>query len=444
VDHSALTAKQEWRSSWTLVLAASLGFSFFAVMLAGTGLFMGPLSKEFGWSRTLLSSGPSIATFATALLGPFYGMLIDRFGVRRLAIPGLVLTMISICAFSLANGSKAQWLALWVVFGVVSVSIKSTAWTTAVVGVFEKSRGLALALTLAGTAAAASVVPPLGNFLITEFGWRAAFVWLSLGWGGITLLVCLLFLFDVRDRAAGKRKGDERAGAAPAGEVPAVDLPGLTASEAWRNSALWRLAISNFIVMLLTIGLAIHLFPILTEAGVSRANAAWLTGLAGIAGIVGNLVTGVLLDRFRPNWVGGITLGAAALAFALLLYGIRFPALIVIALLVNGYAAGTKTQITGFLAAGYAGMKNFGAIYGVMSSLMALASGMGPMLAGLTYDLSGGYRLFLLAGTVGCALSGLLIVSMPAYPDWTIERKPLGRARPGQGAKIDTQVQPDV
>ena len=62
------------------MLAASLGFSFFSVMLASTGLFMGPLGEEFGWSRTLLSSGPSIATFSTAVLGPFFGMLVDRFG----------------------------------------------------------------------------------------------------------------------------------------------------------------------------------------------------------------------------------------------------------------------------------------------------------------------------------------------------------------------------
>ncbi len=73
----------------------------------------------------------------------------------------------------------------------------------------------------------------------------------------------------------------------------------------------------------------------------------------------------------------------------------------------------------GFPTAGYAGMKNFGAIYGVMSSLMALAAGMGPMLAGLVYDVSGDYRWFLVAGTVGCALGGLLIVSMPPYPDWS-------------------------
>ena len=424
MDQTKLTAKQEWRSGWTLVLAASLGFSFFSVMLASTGLFMEPLGDEFGWSRTLLSSGPSIAVVATALLGPFLGALVDRFGTRKVAIPGLILTMLSIASFGLLNGSPVLWVALWVVFGIVSVSIKSTAWTTAVVGVFQTSRGLALGLTLAGTAVAQSAVPPLGNFLITEFGWRAGFVWLGVGWGGITLFFCLLFLFDARDRASRQRKADERAGRKPAEEEPAIELPGLTIHQAWRDSALWRLAISNFVVMLLTMGLAIHLFPILTEAGVSRDTAAWLVGLSGLAGIVGKLVTGVLLDRFRPNWVGGITLGVAALAFALLLEGVRSPALILIALLINGYAAGTKTHITGFLTAGYAGMKNFGAIYGFMSSLMALAAGMGPMLAGLAYDFSGDYHIFLIAGTIGCALGGLLILSMPDYPLWENPQEP--------------------
>lgn len=418
MDDTPDSVKQEWRAGWTLVLAASLGFSFFSVMLVSTGLFMEPLGEEFGWSRTLLSSGPSIATIVTAVLGPFLGMLVDRYGARRVALPGLVLTILSIVAFSTLDGSPSQWVVLWVLFGLVAVSIKSTVWTTAVVGVFQKSRGLALGLTLSGTAVAQSAVPPLGNFLITEYGWRAGFVWLGLGWGGITLAACLLFLFDQRDRAARQRKADALAGRESAGKEPERALPGLSIPEAWRDSAIWRLAISNFIVMMLTMGLSIHLFPILTEAGVDRTRAAWLVGLAGIAGIVGKLVTGVLLDRFRPNWIGGVTLGVAALAFFLLLDGIRSPTLILVALLINGYAAGTKTHITGFLTAGYAGMKNFGAIYGVMSSLMALAAGIGPMLAGLVYDNFGDYRLFLIAGTVGCALGGLMIVTMPRYPDW--------------------------
>jgi MFS family permease len=132
----------------------------------------------------------------------------------------------------------------------------------------------------------------------------------------------------------------------------------------------------------------------------------------------------VLLDRYQPNWVGGLTLGAAALAFVLLMEGVSSPAAIVVALLVNGYAAGTKTHITGYLAASYGGMKNFGAIYGTMSSLMALAAGVGPALAAWIFDSTGSYQLFLLAGTIGCALGGLIIISMPAYPEFEMKEEP--------------------
>lgn len=407
-------AQHEWRDGWKLVLAASFGFSFFSIMMAATGLFMEPLGKEFGWSRTLLSSGPSIATIMTAILGPFFGVLIDRFGSRKLALPGIIVTIASVCTFGLVNGEQWQWITLWFIFGIVSVTIKSTIWTAAVVGVFEKSRGLALGLTLSGTAVAQAVIPPLGNYLITEFGWRLAFVWLGLGWGGITFLLVWLFLFDVHSRKAKMVAITDTGAEAEA----VVELKGLTVQQAVRDRALWQLAFSNFIVMTMTMGLTIHLFPILTEAGISREKAAMLTAISGIAAIIGKLVTGYLLDRYRPNWVGGLTLAAAAGAFALLIDDISSPTLIVVALIINGYAAGTKTHITGFLTAGYSGMKNFGAIYGFMSALMALASGVGPLLAGYAYDSSGGYGPFLILGAIGCLIGGLLVITMPKAPSW--------------------------
>lgn len=404
-------SENEWKAQWPLVLAASIGFSFFSVMMASTGLFFEPLTREFGWSRTALSSGPSISSILTAVLGPFLGALIDRFGSRKVVLPGLILTIASISSFALANGSEVQWLVLWVVFGIVAVSIKSTAWTAAVLGVFRKSSGLALGLTLSGTAVSQIVLPPLGNWLIEQFGWRLAFVILGVGWGGATFLVCLFFLFDAHDRRGGRQRTE--------GNMPETDqLPGLTSREAARDPALWRIGVSNFIVMALTMGLTIHLFPILTEAGIDRSTAAWLTSLAGVAAIVGKLVTGWLLDRLSPNWVGGLTLAAAALAFLLLVQGIRSPALIVIAMLVNGYAAGTKTQITGLMTAKYGGMRNFGKIYGVMSALMALAAGVGPTVAGITYDQFGSYAPFLIAGALGCILGGIMMVTLPVYPEW--------------------------
>lgn len=408
------TQAREWRSGWTLVLASAVGFSFFSVLLSAVGLFMGPLKQEFGWDKSLLSAGPAIATGVTALLSPFYGALIDRLGSRRLALPGIVLTIAGTAMFALADGSRTQWLVMWAVFGLILTTIKSTIWTTAVAGVFEKGRGLALGIVVAGTAIAQTVVPPLGNWLITVSGWRGAFFWLGTGWGAMSLLLCWLFLYDAHDRTvrAAAESGD------PVARRGTVSLPGLTRAQALRSPALWMVAVSTFIVMLLTIGLGIHLFPILTESGVPRATAAWMLSLGGIAGVIGKLATGFLLDRFRPNWIGGLTMGVTAVTFLFLDRFIDSTAAVIVAVVINGYAAGTKMQICAFLTVGYAGMRNFGSIYGMMSALVALASGLGPFVAGRIFDTMGGYGPFLWAGVVGCTLGGVLLVLLPAYPRW--------------------------
>ena len=198
--HDGGSASEEWRRSWTLVLAASIGFSFHSIMAIGTGVFMDPLGQEFGWNRAQQSSGVSIASITAMVLSPFFGALIDRWGVRRLALPGLVLTSLAIAGFALTNGSMRQWFALWTVYALVSLAVKSTVWTAAVAGVFSASRGLAIGVTLGGTALAQIIVPPLANWLIADYGWRGAFVWLGIGWGSIALILSQLFLFDAHDR----------------------------------------------------------------------------------------------------------------------------------------------------------------------------------------------------------------------------------------------------
>jgi predicted MFS family arabinose efflux permease len=314
--------------------------------------------------------------------------------------------MLATAAFGLANGSVAQWVALWLVYALISLTVTSTVWNTAVAKSFVAGRGLALGLTLAGTAVAQAVTPVLSTWLIDRFGWRLAYVIMAFAWGGIALVLCLLFFRTPSDAPERLERRDTSG------------LPGLTVAQAWRDRGLLQIAISSFLLMLLTVALLIHQIPILVEAGVTPERAALLAGMGGLAGIIGKLVTGVLIDRYRANWVGGITLSITALAFLLLLDGVRTPALIVVAMLINGYAAGTKLQISSYLTSRYAGLRNFGTIYGFMGSLISLGSALGPLIAGIIYDRTGGYDLFLVFGTVGCVVCGLLILTLPHYPDW--------------------------
>jgi predicted MFS family arabinose efflux permease len=425
-----LTAKQEWRRGWTVVLAAFVGFSFFSLMAASVGVFMEPLAHEFGWNKSQTSSGISIAGILGAVLSPFFGILIDKWGTRRLALPGLLLMSLVVASFGLNTGSFGLWIALWLLYGLVALSIKSTVWSTTVAAGFETARGMALGVMLCGTAFAQMITPPLANWLIVSFGWRTAFVCLGLGWGGIALAVCVPFLRDLHLQASAKLPG-----AAPARAA----LPGLTVAQAWRDRALWQIGISTFIMMLLTIGLMIHQFEIMREAGVSRASAAWLTSLFGLGGIVGKLVTGALIDRFPPNWIGGITFASSALAFLLLMSQFATPALIVVAMAVNGYASGTKLQITGYMTTRFAGLRNFGKIFGMMAAVISLGTSLGPMAAATIRDVTGDYTLFLVAGAIGAVISGLLIITLPRYPAFATEIEPEeGEALASRAAPIPT------
>ena len=226
------------------------------------------------------------------------------------------------------------------------------------------------------------------------------------------MLFCALWLFDGydvsrRNRAPGASK-----------KGPLLDVPGLSIAEAWRSTTLCRIAISVFIMMVITIALNVHQFEILRSAGVTRTSAAWYSSIAGIMGVVGKLVTGWLLDRYHPRWVGGLTLALTAVAFVILLMPGLTPTMIVLAMAVNGYAAGTKLQIASFLTSAYGGMRNFGAIYGTMASLIAAGSGLGPLVAGLVYDFYGSYDAFLIFGFVGTLFSSFLIFGLGDYPKW--------------------------
>ncbi|MPS69659.1 MAG: MFS transporter [Novosphingobium sp.] len=395
-----------------MVLAACIGFSFMSFMTAAAGVFMDPLATEFHWGRTELSAGMAIASLLSILCSPFIGILIDRHGSRRLALPGLVLTSLAIAAFSQVNGSIPQWLALWMIWGVVALLVQSTLWSAAIASVFRVGRGLALGVTMSGTALAQVVAPPLSNALIEAFGWRTAYIALGLGWGGLALVLSALFLFDVRDQA--RRRQSQGKGPPEA----APDLPGLGIGEAWRDISLWKVAVATFLVLTVTIAVVVHQFPILVEAGMSRSQAAWLVSLSGVAGVMGKLVSGTLIDRFHARTVGGITLASTAVGWPLLMQGIATPVTIVIGIMISGYAAGTKIQLCSYLTARYAGMRHYGTIFGFMTSVIALASAIGPLAAGLSYDRYGSYTPLLLAGVAISLISGGLVFSLRPYPEW--------------------------
>lgn len=408
----AKPAGSEWRQHWPLALAAMIGLSLASVAGYSLTVFLGPLTREFGWSRAQAVIGLTIVALLAVPLSPVVGAVVDRWGSRRLALPGVVLSGLAFAAFGLANGSTVQWIVLWVAYAIVALSIKTTVWTAAVSSVFSVNRGLALAVTLCGTAVAQTLAPLIAQWLVSTWGWRQAFVWMGLGWGAVAFLLVLFFFFDARDH---ERDRVRQGGAAAA---PAA-LGGLTLGQAYRTPVILRIAAAVLLTTLLGSAVTIHKVPILTELGLSLAGAAWIASSAGVAGIAGKILTGWLYDRTRSDWISPLSMGLPAVAFGLMLPPLRSTESVIAGMVLLGYASGAQLQVVTYLVSRHGGLRHFGKIFGVLASLLAAGTGVGPLLAGILYDQSGAYAPLLMLGVPVGLLCGALVARLGPYPDWS-------------------------
>lgn len=411
-------AASEWRQGWPVLLAATAAISFGAIPTATLGMFMQPLQDAFGWTRATIALGLMVFAIVTTPLSPFAGALVDRFGSRAVAIPGLALSGLCFMAFSLVGGSIALWITVWTLYSLCALFIRSTVWNRAVSGTFVRSRGVAIAVLLCGTSLASAGAPFVTHLLIENFGWAGAYIGLGLGWAGIAWLLVLIFFREPLD--------------APATTAGVNDPPkprmipgGLTVREALRNPPILRIAAAVMLQITVSASISVHLVPIHVSAGASRGEAAAILTLAGIGGVLSKLATGYFADRVRSAALPFVAFSLPAVGYAMILYGGGSIPVLAAATFVIGCGGGAALHMILYLTTQYAGLRNFGKIYGTIGALMGLGAGIGPSLAGWVHDVTHSYELFLTGAMPVMVLSGLLVFGLGPYPHFRPEPAPL-------------------
>ncbi len=412
-------AAREWRENWTIVFTALLGNLLLSMPVLSMGVFFEPLEQQFGWTRAQSSIGVSLYAFVGAVLAPMIGIMLDKWGARRMAIPGIVLTGLLYALFATNNGSVVYWIALWLLLSVANQLMITMVWSAAVSDVFFAGRGLALGVTFCGNGLAAVVGPKLSNYLIEHVGWQLAYVWTGLGVGGLVAVVAWFMLFDRHER--------QRRGMAPALTAPAV-LTGLSVREGVRSATFVKLLIAIFMAFFFTMGLVPHLFPILRGTGLARDTAVNVVSALGVAMIVGKLGIGWLADRIHAKLLLAFCCGMPALSCAMFLMSAGSLAIPVIAVVVLGIAIGSQLTTTIYLSTRYFGMRCFGKLFAFIGSAVALASAIAPWTGGRIFDMTHSYAMLLIAGIPVSLLSSLLIFSLGSYP--TFEEPALATADP--------------
>jgi MFS family permease len=291
---------------WLVVATTFLTMLVTAGAVGAPGVLLLPLQREFGWSTAAISSALAIRLLLFGLMGPFAAALINRYGVRKVALSALGL----ICAglsLSTLMGRLWELILLWgVVVGLGTGLTALVLAATIAARWFNTRRGLIVGLLTASSATGQLVFLPLLATVAARTGWRSALSIVCVLLGAVALLVWLF----MRDRPAdlglepyGKLNPGEHATPAPgASAAPVVAEAFRSLREAARTRTFWILFSTFFICGASTNGLIqTHFIPFCSDQGLSEITAAGVLATMGVFDFAGTIASGWLSDRFNPS-----------------------------------------------------------------------------------------------------------------------------------------------
>jgi MFS family permease len=353
------------------------------------GVFAIPLSQEFGWQIGQIMSALAVFTLVAMAASPIVGYLTDRLGVRRVVLTSITMFSLAFMSFAFNNGSMTVYLTLWGILAFAGAGTLPITFTRAVSNWFNEKRGLALGISLIGTGVTGAMAKQLAQFLIEDYGWRAAYV----GVGALPLLIALpvaIWLFrDVDDPKVAKRAQAMKDHQTESGNSSAVY--GLSLAQALRDWRFWLLA-AVFVPLSFAIGGPIpNLETLLGTKGFDVQQAVNLATIIGLSVFGGRLVGGYLLDHIWAPLLACVLLMLPAIS----MYMFHMPAptytQAVIAVVLLGVPAGIEYDLIAYLVSRYFGIRNYGAIYGILYAFFALGAGFGPAVYGRILDQTGSY-----------------------------------------------------
>lgn len=360
------------------------------------GVFFIPIMNEFGWARGVISGVFFVSGLVYAASVPLIGIIADRFGFKWVSI--VTATMMGL-GFILGSRVQTVWQ-MYLVIGLfpgIGACAAIPLPLSVVANWFVRRQGLALGLASAGIGVGAALVPLIVTAIETRFEWRTAMFVV----GTIILVIYIPIAFLVirqPDRAyVKKHEGEITPEIDPDNTKNTLDI---SLPQALKTLPFWSLfTIFGFVILCLAL-IITHLVPYARDSGVSPMIAAGLLTIMGLASIVGRLSAGYLSDRVGAGRVMFYCLTVQGIMI-IALSKMNTTGLFYLFALVFGIAYGGNLVMIPRMTATTFGVKSMGAIYGGLSVADGVGFAIGPVLAGLLFDLFGNYTNALIITGIG-------------------------------------------
>ena len=389
------------RNSALILLGASLILALSLGIRHGFGLFLPPMSSEFGWGREVFAFAIALQNLIWGLTQPFTGALADRFGAKRTVMVGGVLYVVGLLLMGLADSPLSLSLSAGLLIG-MGLSGTSFSVILGAVGraVPPEKRSMAMGVAAAAGSFGQFVMLPGSLGLISWLGWSAALMALGLL---VALIVPLTSLLkDTPLPSSGPEQTLREA-----------------LREAFNHSGFWLLALGFFVCGFQVVFIGVHLPAYLVDQHLPALVGTTVLALVGLFNIFGTYIAGILGGRIsKPRLLTALYLARAVIIVAF----ITLP-LTVWSAYAFGVAMGllwlSTVPLTNGTVATLFGVRNLSMLGGIVFLFHQLGAFLGGWMGGYVYDRTGSYDLVWQIA--------VLLSLLAAALNWPVREQPVAR-----------------
>lgn len=403
--------KQQLYYGWIILVVSLIMITVSYGIRFSFGVFFKSLEQDFGLSRAMTSGIFSIYMILGSFFALIGGWLADRYGVK---IMFTVLGFFAFLGLALTSLATELWhlllsYSLLVAIGTgpiypVVISI-ATRW-------FQKRRGLALAIVTCGIGLGSILMVPFAAYLITSYGWRFSFVII----GVIVLVITIPCSLFFKKAPSALPEGNIQGTTDNISSYPYQnEKGGFSFKRAFKIRNLWLIFTIWFLYSLCSFIVITHLVPHAIDLGVATMQAATILSIIGFATIPSRILIGMASDKFGRKPLAFFSALIMAAAMVWLIYSSSLWMFYVFAIVIGVAFGGITPSITAMVGDIF-GVRNIGAIMGVLEVSWVLGAAAGPALAGYVFDTTGTYFLAFLVGVIAAFMVAALIqlIRLPA------------------------------
>jgi MFS family permease len=412
---SRRTRRAQFYYGWIIVGVALVSMAFWLGIRSSFSVFYVALLEEFHWTRAGSAGVQSMALLIYTLLAPLVGTLIDRFGPRRVVVPGILVLASGLVLCSRIETLNQFYLYYGVVLGTGITCIGIITYSAILAHWFEKKRGLASGIAVSGMGLGTFLLVPLSQSFITMAGWRMTFILT-----GVLVLILVLpanALF-LRHKP---REMNQYPDGVPPSEATSI-TPDLkknagqtvtdwTLRDAVRSGRFWALIIFPFLSVIGIYIMLVHNVKFLVDQGIDKMTAALIFAVVGIVSSIFRIFWGWLSDRIgrETTFTLGVLCGCMGIGCLILFESSGLRLFTYGFCILFGMGWGVTAPMFMSTSADLFKGKIFGLIYGFVEAGIGLAGALAAWVAGFIFDQTQSYKMAFILAIVVLLLSCVFI-----------------------------------